>query len=97
MDYNATTGAVIKQHTSQGYADSSTWSRGQSWGIYGFANSTSSFRPCFVLSVTLDVVYKHTQNITYLETSRRMAAYFINNLPSNGVVPWCAGVIPSKR
>ncbi|KAI0781386.1 d-4,5 unsaturated-glucuronyl hydrolase-like protein [Trametes elegans] len=38
VDYNSTTGAVIRQRTSQGYADNSTWSRGESWGIYGFAN-----------------------------------------------------------
>ncbi len=39
VEYNATTGAVIAKFTSQGYADSSTWSRGQSWGVYGYANS----------------------------------------------------------
>ena len=39
VDYNSTTGEVISRHTSQGYADNSTWSRGQAWGIYGFANS----------------------------------------------------------
>lgn len=39
VEYNATTGAVIAQHTAQGYSNSSTWSRGQAWGIYGFANS----------------------------------------------------------
>ncbi|GJF00581.1 glycoside hydrolase family 88 protein [Phanerochaete sordida] len=38
VDYNSTTGDVISRHTSQGYADNSTWSRGQAWGIYGFAN-----------------------------------------------------------
>ncbi|KAI9056950.1 glycoside hydrolase family 88 protein [Trametes sanguinea] len=38
VDYNSTTGAVIRQRTSQGYADWSTWSRGEAWGIYGFAN-----------------------------------------------------------
>ncbi|KAI0329874.1 d-4,5 unsaturated-glucuronyl hydrolase-like protein [Cubamyces sp. BRFM 1775] len=38
VDYNSTTGAVIRQRTSQGYADNSTWSRGEAWGIYGFAN-----------------------------------------------------------
>ncbi|OJT11143.1 Unsaturated glucuronyl hydrolase, partial [Trametes pubescens] len=38
VDYNSTTGAVFRQRTSQGYADNSTWSRGEAWGIYGFAN-----------------------------------------------------------
>ncbi|KAI5125003.1 hypothetical protein M0805_007427 [Coniferiporia weirii] len=37
VEYNETTGAVIHQGTAQGYADNSTWSRGQGWGIYGFA------------------------------------------------------------
>ncbi|OBZ75326.1 Unsaturated glucuronyl hydrolase [Grifola frondosa] len=36
--YNSTTGVVIHRGTVQGYADNSTWSRGQAWGIYGFAN-----------------------------------------------------------
>ncbi|TFK72154.1 glycoside hydrolase family 88 protein [Pluteus cervinus] len=38
VEYNSTTGAVIKKRTAQGYSDSSTWSRGQAWAIYGFAN-----------------------------------------------------------
>lgn len=33
-------------------------------------------------------MFKHTQNISYLETSRRMAAYFLNTLPDDGIVPW---------
>ncbi|KAI0761455.1 Six-hairpin glycosidase-like protein [Irpex lacteus] len=70
VEYNSTTGDVIKQRTAQGYADNSTWSRGQAWGIYGFAN-----------------MYQHTKNITYLETSRKMAGYFLDNLPEDGIVP----------
>ena len=31
------TGALLRQTTHQGYSDSSCWSRGQAWGIYGFA------------------------------------------------------------
>jgi len=38
VEYNSTTGLVIKKRTSQGFSDNSTWSRGQAWGIYGFAN-----------------------------------------------------------
>jgi hypothetical protein len=38
VEYNSTTGDVIKKRTAQGYSDDSTWSRGQAWGIYGYAN-----------------------------------------------------------
>jgi chondroitin AC lyase len=34
--YDTATGAVTGRETAQGYADNSTWSRGQAWGIYGF-------------------------------------------------------------
>ncbi|KAI0637431.1 d-4,5 unsaturated-glucuronyl hydrolase-like protein [Trametes polyzona] len=71
VDYNSTTGAVIHQRTSQGFSDSSTWSRGQAWGIYGFAN-----------------MYKHTRKFAYLQTARKMAAYWIKNTPSDGIIPW---------
>jgi unsaturated chondroitin disaccharide hydrolase len=34
--YDSTTGKVTGRETAQGYADNSTWSRGQAWGVYGF-------------------------------------------------------------
>ena len=39
VDYNPTTGAVIKKITNQGVADESAWARGQAWGLYGFTMS----------------------------------------------------------
>lgn len=36
IGYDTTTGAVLKRNTHQGYADSSAWSRGQAWGLYGY-------------------------------------------------------------
>ena len=36
VDYNPQDGGVIKRITHQGIADESVWSRGQSWGLYGF-------------------------------------------------------------
>jgi hypothetical protein len=34
--YDSTTGSMRSQGTQQGFSDSSCWSRGQAWAIYGF-------------------------------------------------------------
>jgi unsaturated chondroitin disaccharide hydrolase len=39
VDFDGQTGSVLSRETYQGLSDSSTWSRGQAWGIYGFAVS----------------------------------------------------------
>lgn len=36
VDYNPTSGAVLRKQTVQGYADETAWARGQAWGLYGF-------------------------------------------------------------
>src|SRR6185312_15940683 len=36
VDYDTATGGVLAKKTAQGLADSSAWSRGQSWGLYGY-------------------------------------------------------------
>lgn len=36
VDYDSISGKVIRQATNQGFSDSSAWSRGQAWGLYGF-------------------------------------------------------------
>ncbi len=36
VDYDTITGEVRQKNTHQGYADESSWSRGQAWGLYGF-------------------------------------------------------------
>jgi unsaturated chondroitin disaccharide hydrolase len=36
VDYDTATGKVLQKTTHQGYSDESAWSRGQSWGLYGF-------------------------------------------------------------
>lgn len=37
VDYDPETGDVRMKCTAQGYSDDSFWSRGQAWGLYGFA------------------------------------------------------------
>ncbi|WP_320052678.1 glycoside hydrolase family 88 protein [uncultured Acetobacteroides sp.] len=36
VDYNLADGSVRRQQTEQGYADGSSWSRGQGWALYGY-------------------------------------------------------------
>jgi unsaturated chondroitin disaccharide hydrolase len=37
VDYDLKTGGIIKKVTAQGFSNESAWSRGQAWGMYGFA------------------------------------------------------------
>ncbi|TKG89380.1 glucuronyl hydrolase [Puteibacter caeruleilacunae] len=36
VNYDGETGEVLHRASYQGYADESSWSRGQAWGLYGF-------------------------------------------------------------
>jgi unsaturated chondroitin disaccharide hydrolase len=36
IDYDPQTGAILHKQTHQGFADSSSWARGQAWGLYGY-------------------------------------------------------------
>jgi len=36
VNYDEKTGKILSRETNQGYADNSTWARGQAWAIYGF-------------------------------------------------------------
>ena len=36
VDYDPLTGSVRSKETAQGYADESTWARGQAWALYGY-------------------------------------------------------------
>ncbi|PFH52460.1 glycoside hydrolase family 88 protein [Amanita thiersii Skay4041] len=71
IDYDSNTGAVTRKRTAQGFSDNSTWSRGQAWAIYGFAN-----------------MYRNTRDPKYFDTAKRLAGYFLTNLPTDGIVPW---------
>lgn len=39
VEYDPTTGEVVKKNTHQGISDDSAWARGQAWGLYGFTMS----------------------------------------------------------
>lgn len=39
VNYDPETGEVKKKRTEQGYADESSWARGQAWGLYGYTET----------------------------------------------------------
>lgn len=39
VDYDPHNGDVKGRYTVQGYADNSTWARGQAWGVYGYTTA----------------------------------------------------------
>ncbi|GGG09148.1 glycoside hydrolase family 88 protein [Paenibacillus aceti] len=69
--FDPSTGEPIGGATHQGYTNGSTWTRGQAWGVYGFA-----------------LAYRYTGDPLFLETSRRMARYFLEHLPEDHVAYW---------
>ena len=37
VEFDPETGDMVREHAGQGYGPGSAWSRGQAWGLYGFA------------------------------------------------------------
>lgn len=70
VQFDPMTGEVKKAIGGQGYAEGSSWTRGQAWALYGFWLS-----------------YKHTGKTEYLETAKKVAEYFISQIPEHGLIP----------
>ncbi|MDF2544421.1 MAG: glycosyl hydrolase family 88 [Herbinix sp.] len=70
VEFDSEHGGVVKTYGGQGYENGSSWTRGQTWALYGFMMS-----------------YIHTGKIEYLNTAKRVAHYFIANIPESGFIP----------
>lgn len=70
VEINPETGEFVQSFGGQGYGLGSSWTRGQSWALYGFYLS-----------------YYHTHEERYLNAAKKIAAYFIENIPENGLIP----------
>ncbi len=70
VEFDPFHGGMVKEYGGQGYAEGSSWTRGQTWGLYGFVMS-----------------YIHTGKEEYLDTAKRIAHYFIANIPEDGLIP----------
>lgn len=70
VEFDPFNGEVVRTYGGQGYAEGSSWTRGQTWALYGFMMS-----------------YRHTGDDKYLQTAKRVAHYFMANIPEDGVIP----------
>jgi unsaturated chondroitin disaccharide hydrolase len=70
VEFDPEQGGVVRTYGGQGYAEGSSWTRGQTWALYGFMMS-----------------YHHTGKAEYLHTAKRVAHYFMANIPENGIIP----------
>jgi len=65
VDYNPSNGAVVIRCTNQGYADNSTWARGQAWCLYGFTMTyrfTKESRHLSTATACANVFIAHLQS-----------------------------------
>lgn len=69
VEFDPESGEMVKDHGGQGYGQGSSWTRGQTWGLYGFA-----------------IGYRHTGKQEYLDTAKRIAHYFMANIPEDGLI-----------
>lgn len=70
VEFDPYEGGVVRTYGGQGYEEGSSWTRGQTWAMYGFLMS-----------------YKHTGKAEYLDTAKRIAHYFMANMPEDGIIP----------
>jgi len=70
VEFDPFHGGVVKTYGGQGYEEGSSWTRGQTWALYGFMMS-----------------YIHTGKEEYLQTAKRIAHYFMANIPDSGLIP----------
>ncbi|MDQ6421415.1 glycoside hydrolase family 88 protein [Paenibacillus sp. LHD-117] len=70
VEFDPFHGGVVRTYGGQGYEEGSSWTRGQTWALYGFMMS-----------------YMHTGKQKYLQAAKRVAHYFMANIPDNGVIP----------
>lgn len=82
--YDPGTGKVLSRETSQGYANNSTWARGQSWGIYGFTMTYRETGDPRFLKVAAKMADYY---IDHADLPSDFIAYWDFNANQNGYTP----------
>lgn len=78
VEFNPLTGEFVQSFGGQGVKVGSSWTRGQAWALYGFWMSHLH---------TGKVAGFEEKSESYLNTAKRVANYFIANIPESGLIP----------
>lgn len=78
VEFNPATGEFVQSFGGQGVKVGSSWTRGQAWALYGF---------CLSHLHTKKVSGYEEKSESYLNTAKRVANYFIANIPESGLIP----------
>lgn len=70
VEFDPEVGGKVDTYGGQGFEKGSSWTRGQTWALYGFMMS-----------------YIHTGKEAYFDTAKKVARYFIDHIPENGIIP----------
>jgi rhamnogalacturonyl hydrolase YesR len=84
VDYDTITGEVLERATCQGFTDESSWSRGQSWGLYGFVICYRYTRDPQYLSFAENIA---NYLINHPNLPEDMIPYWDYNAVDSGLVP----------
>jgi unsaturated chondroitin disaccharide hydrolase len=61
--YDPVSGSIVETTTEQGYSEDSMWSRGQAWGIYGFANAYTETKDPVLLQAARRVADRYISDL----------------------------------
>lgn len=79
VDYSTEDGRVLGRQTVQGYADTSSWARGQAWALYGY---TMMSRECALRDDT--AMWARM----FLSQAEGIAGMLLRRLPPDGIPYW---------
>jgi unsaturated chondroitin disaccharide hydrolase len=93
--FNITNGAFRCPSTQQGYSPFSTWTRGQAWALAGYPEQLEYLQslPDRSFAELKVAALKGKQSFVkrFLETSRALADFYIEQTPADGIPYWDTG------
>lgn len=84
VDYDTITGNILDRATCQGFTDESSWSRGQSWGLYGFVLCYRYTRDPRFLTFAENIA---DFLLNHKNLPEDMVPYWDYNAPDTGLIP----------